>query len=511
MTDSRLVLEQYNELLDFKHTLKHLKEELTLVELGSHLRIEEFLRVQDSDKPNGNNVVGPSVVNMVEHNNFSRYNDSINSMITQGLILTRRQNLLVGNVAKLVTLKGIAKVLMLATKPMDDDVAWWVDSRATVHVCKDRCWFKTYESMNDGSILHMGNESTALVHGRSCVDLRLNIINDNIAPAFMSTSKLNDSILWHARLGHGLGCRVVIRLHDPKLKTLGERGIECIFVGYAEHFKAFRFSSVLRPNLSIPKGTEDIGGSVVPEKVTKEAIQQPEPELRKSKKNKTPKDFGPEFQLYLIEGTRDESSYYLTCVLPQRNISRQAVVYFVHDLRYGYSSVGRFDVFFRNQLLVFQQHQDESLYDSWTRFKDIIRKVPNHGLSIWTLIEIFLKHLDSLSRHIINLTAEGDLRKFSDIGAWYAIEDCAQYDKKCSNPTSAISDETIANLNAQIVGDDMVRVQVPRCMAWLDYDEHVDSLSTMDNEVGVTSPKSTTQTLLSFEEYTPPVTYSEEV
>ncbi|GJR94479.1 zinc finger, CCHC-type containing protein [Tanacetum coccineum] len=33
----------------------------------------------------------------------------------------------------------------------DDDVAWWVDSGATVHVCKDRCWFKTYESLNDGS------------------------------------------------------------------------------------------------------------------------------------------------------------------------------------------------------------------------------------------------------------------------------------------------------------------------------------------------------------------------
>ncbi|GJR95652.1 hypothetical protein Tco_0267826 [Tanacetum coccineum] len=72
---------------------------------------------------------------------------------------------------------------------------------------------------------------------------------------------------------------------------------------------------------------------------------------------------------------------------------------------------------------------------------------------------MFLKHLDSLSCHIINLTAEGDLRKFSDIGAWYAIEDCVQYDKKCSNPTNAISDETIAYPNAQIVGDDMVRVQ----------------------------------------------------
>ncbi|GKF34612.1 hypothetical protein Tco_0107812 [Tanacetum coccineum] len=62
MTDSRRVMEQYNKLLgilDFKHTLKHKKEELTLVELGSHLRIEESLRAQDSDKPKGNNVIGP--------------------------------------------------------------------------------------------------------------------------------------------------------------------------------------------------------------------------------------------------------------------------------------------------------------------------------------------------------------------------------------------------------------------------------------------------------------------
>ncbi|GJZ85617.1 hypothetical protein Tco_0650956 [Tanacetum coccineum] len=35
---------------DFKHTLKHKKEELTLVELGSHLRIEESFKAQDSDK-----------------------------------------------------------------------------------------------------------------------------------------------------------------------------------------------------------------------------------------------------------------------------------------------------------------------------------------------------------------------------------------------------------------------------------------------------------------------------
>ncbi|GKG11413.1 hypothetical protein Tco_0342813, partial [Tanacetum coccineum] len=37
----------------------------------SHLRIKESLRMQDSDKPRRNNVAGPSVVNMVEHNNSS--------------------------------------------------------------------------------------------------------------------------------------------------------------------------------------------------------------------------------------------------------------------------------------------------------------------------------------------------------------------------------------------------------------------------------------------------------
>ncbi|GJT11402.1 zinc finger, CCHC-type containing protein [Tanacetum coccineum] len=176
--------------------------------------------------------------------------------------------------------------------------------------------------------------------------MRLNIVFDNIGSAFMSTSKLNDSILWHTRLGHvhfkrmqdmskdGLisafdmdtesdlcdlhgtpllenkkyfetfnddAFRAVVRLPDPKLKTLGERGIECIFVRYAKHSKAFRFyviepndsvainliiesrdvifdehrfSSVPRPSQrSLKDGTEDFSGSVVSEKVTDEIVK----------------------------------------------------------------------------------------------------------------------------------------------------------------------------------------------------------------------------------------------
>ncbi|GKC36237.1 zinc finger, CCHC-type containing protein [Tanacetum coccineum] len=45
---------------------------------------------------------------------------------------------------------------------------------------------------------------------------RLNIINDNIGSAFMSTSKLNDSILWHARLGH---------VHFKRMQDMSKDGL----------------------------------------------------------------------------------------------------------------------------------------------------------------------------------------------------------------------------------------------------------------------------------------------
>nr|GFB17949.1 zinc finger, CCHC-type [Tanacetum cinerariifolium] len=60
-------------------------------------------------------------------------------------------------------------------------------------------------------------------------------------------------------------------------------------------FDENRFSSVPIPNLRNYNRTEDIGGSVVLKEVTEEVVQQPEPQLRKSKRHRTPKTFGLEF------------------------------------------------------------------------------------------------------------------------------------------------------------------------------------------------------------------------
>ncbi|GJV18369.1 zinc finger, CCHC-type containing protein [Tanacetum coccineum] len=296
MTDSRPVMEQYNELLGilgrftqhkmnmdeaiqvsciidklppswkyFKHTLKYLKEELTLVELGSHLRIEESLRVHDNDKPNGNNVVGPSVVNIVEHNNFYKcgktghmkrdykgvnVGNKANGSGTKGSVDGSSNSLKGHNMFNKSLQVYYVTYVSEAYFIQDDDVAWWFDSGAIVHVCKDRCWFKTYKLLNDGSILHMGNELTALVHGRGYVDLRFSSgkIDEALDKFKVFKTKVElqqGSLIKRFRTDMG-----VVRLPDPKLKTLGERGIECIFVGYAEHSKAFRFF-VIDPNESV--------------------------------------------------------------------------------------------------------------------------------------------------------------------------------------------------------------------------------------------------------------------
>ncbi|GJR65973.1 ribonuclease H-like domain-containing protein [Tanacetum coccineum] len=37
----------------------------------------------------------------------------------------------------------------------------------------------------------------------------------------------------------------------------------------------------------------------------------------------------------------------------------------------------------RNNILMFQQHHGESLSEAWTHFKDLLQKVPHHGIDLW--------------------------------------------------------------------------------------------------------------------------------
>ncbi|GJW93742.1 zinc finger, CCHC-type containing protein [Tanacetum coccineum] len=201
--------------------------------------------IQDSDKPKGNNVAGPSVVNMVEHNNSSRYNDN----------------------------KG-------KRKHHDNTMA---DPKKKV---KPTCWKcgKTGHIKRHCKGVNVGNKANGL-----------GTKDDDVVFCYVYLLHTKDEALDKFKV-----FKIEVELQQgsliKKFRTDrgDKRGIECIFVGYAEHSKAFRFyviklndsvlvnsiiesrdaifdenrfSSVPRPSLKIPNKTEDIGGSVVPEEM----------------------------------------------------------------------------------------------------------------------------------------------------------------------------------------------------------------------------------------------------
>ncbi|GKD11231.1 zinc finger, CCHC-type containing protein [Tanacetum coccineum] len=62
-------------------------------------------------------------------------------------------------------------------------------------------------------------------------------------------------------------------------------------------------------------------------------------------------------------------------------------------------------------ILMFQQYQDESLYDAWTRFKDLLQKVPHHGIDLWLQVQIFYDHVNYTTQMAIDYAADRRLRK----------------------------------------------------------------------------------------------------
>ncbi|GJU85583.1 hypothetical protein Tco_1293129 [Tanacetum coccineum] len=82
---------------------------------------------------------------------------------------------------------------------------------------------------------------------------------------------------------------------------------------------------------------------------------------------------------------------------------------------------------------MFQQHHGESLSEAWTCFKDLLRKVPHHGLDLWLQVQIFYDHIDCTTQMGIDYAAGGRLRKLRPDEAWVTIERLAQYEDEWWN------------------------------------------------------------------------------
>ncbi|GJU73263.1 zinc finger, CCHC-type containing protein [Tanacetum coccineum] len=130
------------------------------------------------------------------------------------------------------------------------------------------------------------------------------------------------------------GCRAIVQLPESKKRKLGDKGIECIFLGYAQNSKSYIFI-VVEPNDLILDNTiiesrdacfDENRFKTVPMayEISKETMsteipittegnnddsfsdhQQVEP--RRSTRQRRQRNFSPDFEMYLVEGDRKEA------------------------------------------------------------------------------------------------------------------------------------------------------------------------------------------------------------
>nr|KAJ0201762.1 hypothetical protein LSAT_V11C600301900 [Lactuca sativa] len=185
-----------------------LNEELTLTQLVSHLRIEESLRNQELDNnPKGKNQVGSSSVNMVEgeisknpkkSNGKRKFKGKDDKSSNKNAKLVcwncnkpghfkkdcrlrkvnkdgvrpsgskdpeKQQGQISVSLQNSKYIRNYISMISEAFYVQDDKVAWWVDSGATSHVCKDLYWFKDFQPIEGGFVVKMGKVAAEPIKG----------------------------------------------------------------------------------------------------------------------------------------------------------------------------------------------------------------------------------------------------------------------------------------------------------------------------------------------------------
>ncbi|XP_072066897.1 uncharacterized protein [Arachis hypogaea] len=237
---------------------------------------------------------------------------------------------------------------------IEDIGSWWIDSGVTRHVCKNRDFFKTFKEEN-GIILYMGNASTVQVMGKGTVKLEftsgrvltltdvyyvpevrknlvfvpllnkyafksvfeggkfilskggvfvgkgylcenmfklniVNTINNNNVSVYIAES----FDLWHNRLRHnGIAERKNRVLEEMVNAMLSYSGLAKVIESRDAIFLEDRFNSTPRPESKIHLEKE--------ENVENKPVENIE--LRKSKRIRKAKTYGPDFFMFLVEGT----------------------------------------------------------------------------------------------------------------------------------------------------------------------------------------------------------------
>ncbi|KAH9770116.1 hypothetical protein KPL71_012262 [Citrus sinensis] len=106
----------------------------------------------------------------------------------------------------------------------------------------------------------------------------------------------------------------------------------------------------------------------------------------------------------------------------------------------------------RNEITSFHQLEDESLYEAWEKFKELLRKCPHHGIPCCIQLETFYNGLNLSTRLMVNALANGALLSKSYTEAYEILERIANnnYQWPSARQPTAKGSARVHNINAII-------------------------------------------------------------
>ena len=93
----------------------------------------------------------------------------------------------------------------------------------------------------------------------------------------------------------------------------------------------------------------------------------------------------------------------------------------------------------KGEIIVFKQGEDESLYNTWERYKRLLKRCSMDGIDLTTQMDIFYHAMNYASKGIIDASCCGDFKRRSAKEARQLIEDLAKCNYKAPSEASRSS------------------------------------------------------------------------
>ena len=105
----------------------------------------------------------------------------------------------------------------------------------------------------------------------------------------------------------------------------------------------------------------------------------------------------------------------------------------------------------------FYQYEEESFYEAWERFKDLLRKCPHHSFTKWMQVHHFYNGLSRPTRTLIDAFIGGAIMGKNEVDAYQILENIALNDcqwpverEALKKPAEVFDLDMFTNLSTQV-------------------------------------------------------------